>query len=272
MRMQVIKNRLLPLLLLTPLICTANFSAQSQEAAAPRALTAADYARAEKFLGYYTNPLVYHAVRPKWTTDERLWYRDTDAAGARFVIFDPAKLKKEPAFDHAKLAAALSAASGRTYEAAKLPFRETEFSADGRSVSFRVGRRRFKCDRQGVQCTEEAGAAGTTGRRGGASNEVPSPDKKMVAFIREYNLWVRDAASGKETQLTTDGIKDFSYALDNAGWRRATGPSCCGRPTQRRLPPTNRTSATWATCTWWRRKLDIQRSKHGSTRCPETTR
>ncbi|MGO8813309.1 MAG: DPP IV N-terminal domain-containing protein [Terriglobia bacterium] len=235
MRMQVIKNRLLPLLLLTPLICTANFSAQSQEAAAPRALTAADYARAEKFLGYYTNPLVYHAVRPKWTTDERLWYRDTDAAGARFVIFDPAKLKKEPAFDHAKLAAALSAASGRTYEAAKLPFRETEFSADGRSVSFRVGRRRFKCDRQGVQCTEEAGAAGTTGRRGGASNEVPSPDKKMVAFIREYNLWVRDAASGKETQLTTDGIKDFSYALDNAGWEKSDRPILLWSPDSKKI-------------------------------------
>ena len=71
MRLQVIKNRLLPLLLLTPFICTANLSSQPQEAAAPRALTAGDYARAEKFMGYNTNPLVYHAVRPKWTTDER---------------------------------------------------------------------------------------------------------------------------------------------------------------------------------------------------------
>ena len=117
MRMQVTKNRLLPLLLLTPLISTANLPAQPQDAASPRALTASDYARAEKFLGYNTNPLVYHAVRPKWTPDERLWYRDTDAVGARFVIFDPVKLTKEPAFDHAKLAAALSTTSGKTYEA-----------------------------------------------------------------------------------------------------------------------------------------------------------
>src|SRR5208337_4503279 len=51
------------------------------------------------------------------TSDERLWYRDTDAEGAHFVIFDPVKLTKEPAFDHAKLAAALSAAAGQTYEA-----------------------------------------------------------------------------------------------------------------------------------------------------------
>jgi len=29
---------------------------------------------------------------------------------------------------------------------------------------------------------------------------------------------VRDVATGKETQLTTDGVKDFGYATDNAGW------------------------------------------------------
>jgi dipeptidyl aminopeptidase/acylaminoacyl peptidase len=37
-------------------------------------------------------------------------------------------------------------------------------------------------------------------------------------FIRDWNLWVRDIATGQETQLTTDGVKDFGYATDNAGW------------------------------------------------------
>jgi len=98
-------------------------------------------------MGYNTKPLADHAVRPAWTSNGRLWYRDTDAAGARFVIFDPAALTKMPA--HARLAAALSAASGHSYEAGQLPFREIELSADGRSVSSTVGRRRFECDREG---------------------------------------------------------------------------------------------------------------------------
>ena len=53
------------------------------------------------------------------------------------------------------------------------------------------------------------------------SSKAPAqaPDKRRTAFIRDYNLWVRDAA-GKETQLTTDGVKDFGYATDNAGWTR----------------------------------------------------
>jgi dipeptidyl aminopeptidase/acylaminoacyl peptidase len=225
-------------LLLTSLILTVTSSALAQGAAAPRKLTTADYSRAEKFMGYNTNPLVYHAVRPKWTGGELLWYRDTDAAGAHFVIFDPAKLTKEPAFEHAKLAAALSAASGRTYEANKLPFREIELSDDGEFVSFRVGRRRFKCDRQGTQCTVEAGTEAPTGRArpgGSARNDVPSPDKKKVAFIRDYNLWVRNVASGKETQLTTDGVKDFSYALDNAGWVKSDRPILLWSPDSKKI-------------------------------------
>ncbi|MBS1680341.1 MAG: DPP IV N-terminal domain-containing protein [Bacteroidetes bacterium] len=48
---------------------------------------------------------------------------------------------------------------------------------------------------------------------------VLSPDGKQKAFIRNWNLWVKDVASGKEKQLTTDGLKDFGYATDNAGWK-----------------------------------------------------
>ena len=240
MRLQNFKNHF-GWLLLASLTLEASSSAQPQGSATPAALTAADYARAEKFLGYNTEPQVYHAVRPAWsgeTSGERLWYRDVDAAGTRFVVFDPAKLTKEPAFDHARLAAALSAASGRTYAAGKLPFREIELSADGQSVSFRAGRRRYKCDRQGTQCVAEDGeetAPGTVRRGGGASNDVPSPDKKKVAFIREYNLWVRDVASGHETQLTTDGVKDNSYALDNAGWVRSDRPILLWSPDSKKI-------------------------------------
>lgn len=51
--------------------------------------------------------------------------------------------------------------------------------------------------------------------------EVLSPDKKKVVYLKDWNLWVRDLKSGKETQLTNDGVKDFGYATDNAGWRHS---------------------------------------------------
>ena len=202
--------------------CLFATTAFAQERDTPRVLTAADYARAEKWMGYNTASLVYRAaIRPNWLADERFWYRLTTAEGNEFVLIDPVKGTHAPAFDHAKLAAALSAAAGASYDAHHLPFTEFEMNPDGQLISFALRGRQWKCDLQANQCTAEnaAPAAGQRSTRGfGARLDVVSPDKKLSAFIKEYNLWVRDLETGKETQLTTDGVKDFGYATDNAGW------------------------------------------------------
>ena len=103
---------------------------------APRALTAADYARAEKYMGYNTTPLVLGAgVRPTWLPDERFWYRTATAEGFEFVLVDPAKKSRARAFDHARLAAALSKAADTTWDGMHLPFTTLDYATDN-SVSF----------------------------------------------------------------------------------------------------------------------------------------
>ncbi|HEY5073626.1 MAG TPA: DPP IV N-terminal domain-containing protein, partial [Pyrinomonadaceae bacterium] len=209
-------------MLAASLFTTISVVAQQRAADAPRTLTAADYARAEKLLAYNTAPLVFRSgVRPSWLPGDRFWYRVTTSDGSEFLLVDPAKGTREAAFDHAKVAAALSAAAGTTYDARHLPFTQFDFSADERAISFTVQRRRWKCDLPTNQCTAEGSAdPGSAAPGGGRARalEVLSPDKKRAAFIRDFNLWVRDVAGGKETQLTTDGVKDFGYATDNAGW------------------------------------------------------
>src|SRR5271155_1763673 len=97
-------------------------------ASAQRVFTAADYARAEKFMTYNTNSLVFqNTVRPTWMADDRFWYRNTLADGAEFVLVDPARGTRVPAFDHARLAVALSKAAGVVYGAHSLPVQEIEF-------------------------------------------------------------------------------------------------------------------------------------------------
>ena len=187
-------------------------------------VTAEDYAHAEKFLGYNTNPLVYGIVKPTWMPDDRFWYRRNGADGIQFVIVD-AKGTHTPAFDHAKVAAALSAVAGKPFEATKLPM--GELAEDAQSVTFMVGPKRFKCDAQGTKC--EA----VTQDRG--RNEILSPDKKRAAFIRDWNLWVRDVASGQETQLTKDGVKDYGYATDNAGWIHSDRPILVWSPDSKKI-------------------------------------
>lgn len=232
MKNKTLKLAALLFLLAVPGIAQETTNAQS-------ALTAADYARAEKWMGYNTNPLVFRAgVRPVWQGDGRFWYRLTTAEGTEFVSVDSVSGTKTPAFDHAKLAAALSTAANGKWDAHHLPFTDFELSADGQTISVFAQRRRWKCDLTADKCSPEgtAPAAGQGGGgRGGAGNAVTSPDKKRSAFIRDFNLWVRDVATGKETQLTTDGVKDFGYATDNAGWTHSDRPVLVWSPDSKKI-------------------------------------
>jgi len=72
------------------------------------------------------------------------------------------------------------------------------------------------------------------GRRGGGL-EVLSPDGKKAVFIKDWNLWVKDVATKQETQLTTDGVKDFGYATDNAGWRHSERPVVLWSPDSKKV-------------------------------------
>ncbi len=170
-------------------------------------------------MGYNTNQLVLRTgVRPNWLPDERFWYRVTtgvpadgaaaDSAPAEFILVDPVARTRQPAFDHAKLAAALSAVAGEKYTADHLPFTEITFSDDARAVSFSAAGKRWRCDVTGAQCGPDPSPApreqrgGGRGGRGGAGfaprNDAPSPDGKLAAFIRDYNLWVREPPAARK--------------------------------------------------------------------------
>jgi dipeptidyl aminopeptidase/acylaminoacyl peptidase len=45
----------------------------------------------------------------------------------------------------------------------------------------------------------------------GAAREAKSPDMKWTAFIKDRNVWLRDA-DGKETQITDNGVEGDAYA------------------------------------------------------------
>jgi dipeptidyl-peptidase 4 len=149
-------------------------AAAQQPSGTPQALTAADYARAEKFMSYNATPLVLHSgVHATWLPDDRFWYRTTTEKGSEAVLIDPA--------------------------------------TGARSA----------CDL--AACAEHEGE-GRGGRGNAPLSYARSPDGMQEAFIRDWNLWVRDVATGKEAALTTDGVKDFGYATDNAGWQRSDHP------------------------------------------------
>src|SRR5262249_1673532 len=99
---------------------------------------------------------VYKAqITPHWFAgNSRFWYRNDLAGGTReFILVDAEAGSRQSAFDHKRLAAALSKAAGKDYTAEKLPFDSIEFSDDGKAVRFRVGDTTWKCDLSSYECS-----------------------------------------------------------------------------------------------------------------------
>ncbi|MEX2465976.1 MAG: DPP IV N-terminal domain-containing protein, partial [Gemmatimonadota bacterium] len=193
-------------------------------------LTEDDYARAEGFLSQHTEPLVLGAdVRPSWLDDGRFWYATRVADGTEYVLVDSEAGTRERAFDHARLAEAMSAATGERYEPMALPI--AEFEPDGASarIGLAAGEHWLLCDLTAYRCIPATGPVRP------ARSEVASPDGRLAAFIRGHDLWVRDLASGGETRLTTDGVEDFGYGTNNAGWTRSDRPVLSWSPDSRRI-------------------------------------
>lgn len=205
-------------------------------AQAGRNYTAADYAQAEKFMNYNVEPLVYHTVEhPAWMADGRFWYRDAGPDGVTYMLVDPAKRTKAPAFDQGKLAAELNAATGSgklaissQMDAGHMPIDEFTMEDGDRAVLLKIDGKMIRCD------LREAGACKSAGDALPAIYDL-SPNHKKAAFVRDNNLWARDIASGRETQITMDGAPDFGYATDNAGWIHSDKPILVWSPDSKRI-------------------------------------
>ena len=65
--------------------------------------------------------------------------------------------------------------------------------------------------------------------------EVLSPDKTKAAFIRNWNLWVKDVKTNAEKQLSFDGTKDYGYATNNAGWTHSEKPILLWSPDSKKI-------------------------------------
>jgi dipeptidyl-peptidase-4 len=186
-------------------------------------LTQADYRRAERFLPWNADKLVFNFMgQPQWFTDDagrsRCWYRVRTRQGDQFMLVDPEAGTRRRAFDHPRLAAALTVALGRPIEHVNLPFDAIDVVAAGTAIEFVVDGRRWRCDLASYACTE-VGTAEPDGENG----ESAAPDGRWVAFARDGNLFLRDAASGDERQLTDDGEPGNAYATPNPSPLPAAG-------------------------------------------------
>ena len=202
-------------------------------AAAQQQANRANWTLAERFSPDALRPIVNtQTVAPNWIEKtDSVWYYWKDADGARFMLAQPKTRAKQPLFDHDRLAAALSA-EGKPYNAKDLPFTRVTFRKDLQGIHFLVDSIRYEWDlraqtltrmgpvpRDSLAILRGGGRGGGGGGRGGAFGAGGpdfhnySPDSTAFAFAREHNLFVVEVATGDTVQVSTDGVKDYSFGF-----------------------------------------------------------
>ena len=183
--------------------------------------TVEDYKRAfslaEKFSA---NKVYYSNVRPTWIEDTHdFWYVRHTPQGDEYLLVNADKKTKKPLFDQKKFAETVNAAMGKNLDPAKLNLGYIRVSKDLSAITFIMDNH-----------TWEYGTKKSTLKDLGelpkrepephwmvVSDEkdfppVTSPDGKYIAFIRNHNVAVRNAATGEVRELSLDGALGNYYS------------------------------------------------------------
>jgi hypothetical protein len=179
-----------------------------------------DYERSANLIRLTQNKVFPTRVRPQWFAGgKRFWYRNELIDGrTEFVLVDAEAGKRELAFDHAKLAAALAKTTGEKLRADRLRMRELSLSDDVATVSFRAAGKSWRLDRKtNEQHTKEDEkpdelspvAAQRPFRR--RQQQATSPDGKWSVIVKDHNVFLRELATKKETQLSKEGKEGDGY-------------------------------------------------------------
>ena len=195
------------------------------------------------------NMLFSTTVDPHWfKSGEKFWYSYKTGEGTRWYVVDPAARKREPLFDHDKLAAQLTEIMHDPFIAAQLPIQNLEVDEDGATFTFEV---RSSQDAKPKPLSKEDSLAGKKPKKV-KGKEIfyfsynyktktlthlkdkeketkqlswasVSPDGKTVVYAKDLNLYrmsredyeklKKDEKDSTvvEIQITTDGVKDFGY-------------------------------------------------------------
>jgi len=180
-------------------------------------LSKEDYARAEELLPWNTAERILNAeVKPQWIGDtEMFWYRRQTGEGAEFVRVDAESGECRPAFDHEKLAAALSSETGNPVEPSQLPFTDIEFGEDDGGVRFALGEALYLYDDRDGALQKLPDAKQIIGERqrlfAMLSRGLISPDGSRAVSVKEANLVLTESARSVERPLTEDGEPHYAY-------------------------------------------------------------
>ena len=208
--------------------------------------TLADYERGQSLRTKSQGLVVNEPRTPTWIGEsDHFWYARTVKGGTEFLLVDASTGAKKPAFDQAKLAAGINAATGGHYTALALPFAVAggrggaaagrgaapttaplNFTDGEHAIEFGVNGAMYKCTLADYSCSRSGPIAMPAGRgRGGLPEpgyfDLSSDEEPPAPYLSENNGG--DPVDGLEYQ-------PFPQAGGGAGAALRGQPACAPEP------------------------------------------
>lgn len=182
--------------------------------------TLKEYKRANAVDSLFKNKVTNIPKEFHWVGNDYVWYSNNLLKGKEFLLVDAKQQKQQQAFDHHKLAQSLSKIAGKEINAKDLPIENLEFDKTLSTVTFTADTIKISCNLSTYEL-KKLGAYKKPLKAndywGGNFDElgnkpVGSPDSLHTAFIKNYNLYIKNKKTKVETQLSYDGSKGFYYS------------------------------------------------------------
>jgi dipeptidyl aminopeptidase/acylaminoacyl peptidase len=172
------------------------------------------YKRADSLIKMSSGRVYYGNVQPEWIGNTNSFlYENLTPSGTEYIIADAVKLTKRRAFNQEKFAASLKKTTGKSFDAGKLPIDNIVFSDKFGSFAFTYDKYNWICRlrdysiirRDPVSQRQRSDRWDWGFRDELTDDTTESPDKKWLAYIKNYNVYIESAEDRKEYQLSYDG-------------------------------------------------------------------
>lgn len=184
-------------------------------------LTQKDYQRADS-VSEFQYMVLHDILDLQWIENTHvLWYKTrTSDEGIKFYLIDADKQDRRDAFDHDRLAHSIEQRMKIKVSKDNLPLRNLRFSYDLSNFTFEQKDTLWRCHLsddyrlEALSPVEKRMRRSYWGEMRDESGErtIISPDGKAEAFIRDYNVFVRDLKNRTTTQLSFDGSAGDYYS------------------------------------------------------------
>ncbi|WP_163396527.1 S9 family peptidase [Flavobacterium limi] len=182
--------------------------------------TLKEYKKAIAVDSLFKNKVINSPKEFHWVGNDYVWYSNNIQKGKEFLLADTKQQKQSAAFDHTLFAESLSKFLKKEVKGQDLPIENLEFDKTLSTLVFTTDTVKISCNLKTYELTKIGRYKNPLRNNeywGGTFDElgnkpVGSPDSLYVAFIKNYNLYIKNKKTKTETQLSYDGSKGFYYS------------------------------------------------------------